>query len=353
VWDKAAQRADVVILTALRLEFDAVLAVDDGAVSGSAWEIAAGPGGLPVAFRSFVGDGGSALRVAVAVSADMGATAAVHALLPLVGDLQPRCIAMCGVCAGPRGKTGLGDVVAAERLYVHDTGKQLPDRVQQDLTTYKLRDDWKAALEALDPVAQFRDAAWFQRRPLTTEWRENRALIALRDGIAEPWKAVEPELDTAAWKRIVETLRERNLLAASGRKLTAKGEQVADDLLFAHQGALPDLSPAAAFQPFRLHVAAIGSGARVIEDESIWRFVSQAMRKTLGIDMEAAVLGELVHRLRDRKLDALVMKGVMDFANQGRDDHFKEFAARASAECLLWFLRRQPDATSFFISTSE
>ena len=36
--------------------------------------------------------------------------------------------------------------VAAQRLYYHDTGKQLPERVQQDLTTYKLRDDWKAAL---------------------------------------------------------------------------------------------------------------------------------------------------------------------------------------------------------------
>jgi nucleoside phosphorylase len=340
VWDAATQRADVVILTALRLEFDAVLAVDAGAVSGSAWEIAAGPRELPVAFRSFVGDGGAALRVAVAVSADMGATAAVHALLPLVEVLQPRCVAMCGVCAGPRGATGLGDVVAAERLYVHDTGRQLPDRVQHDLATYKLRDDWRAALEALDPVAQFRDALWFQGRPLTTEWREHRALLALRDGIAEPWHAVEPKLDTAAWKRTVDALRERKLLAASGRTLTAKGEQAAEDLLFAHHGALPDLSPAGDFQPFRLHVAAIASGARVIEDESIWRLVSQAMHKTLAIDMEAAVLGELVHRARDRRLDALVMKGVMDFAHQGRDDHFKEFAARASAECLLWFLRQ-------------
>jgi len=43
-------------------------------------------------------------------------------------------------------------VIAADRLYYHDTGKQLPDEVQQDLTTYNLRDDWKAALEGLDVV---------------------------------------------------------------------------------------------------------------------------------------------------------------------------------------------------------
>jgi nucleoside phosphorylase len=84
----------------------------------------------------------------------------------------------------------------------------------------------------------------------------------------------------------------------------------------------------------------MASGSRVIEDEAIWGFVSQAMRKTLALDMEAAVLGEIAHRQRHRRLDALVMKGVMDFADHGRDDHFKEFAARASAECLLWFLRQ-------------
>jgi hypothetical protein len=51
-WD-ATSRADVVILTAIRLEFDAVLEVDAGTVPGSVWERAAGPNGLPVAFRSF------------------------------------------------------------------------------------------------------------------------------------------------------------------------------------------------------------------------------------------------------------------------------------------------------------
>jgi hypothetical protein len=63
------------------------------------------------------------------------------------------------------------------------------------------------------------------------------------------------------------------------------------------------------------------------------------MRKTLGLEMEAAAIGELAHRQRQHNLQAIVMKGVMDFADHGRDDHFKEFAARAAAECLLWFLR--------------
>jgi tetratricopeptide (TPR) repeat protein len=165
-------------------------------------------------------------------------------------------------------------------------------------------------------------------------------LLALYDGVPKPWQSVDPtSTETNEWSRIVAALRKRRLLASSAHTLTKAGRRFVDDLLFRHRGSLPALSPDGALQPFRLHVAPIGSGARVIEDEQIWTFVSQTMRKTLGIEMEAAALGELVHRHRHHELDWVVMKGVMDFADHGRDDHFKEFAARASAECLLWFLR--------------
>ena len=339
-WAEAWRRVDVVILTALPLEYDAVLEVDAGAVAGSTWERARSPDNLPLAFRSFEVPVGRPLRVAVAVAADMGATAAIHALMPLVESLKPRCIAMCGVCAGRPGKTQLGDVVAADRVYYHDTGKQQRSRVQQDLKTYNLRDDWKLALEGMDVVGRFRKKAWFKTRPLTTEARLHRALIALRDGVAEPWNAIDPAPGGAEeWPLIVDALRERRLLAASSNALTQAGRRFVEDFLFRHRQAVPDLSTTGKTQPFRLHVAPIGSGTRVIEDDRVWGFVSQAMRKTLGIEMEAAVVGEFAHRQRRHKLDWVVMKGVMDFANHGRDDHFKPFAARASAECLLAFLR--------------
>ena len=122
------------------------------------------------------------------------------------------------------------------------------------------------------------------------------------------------------------------MLTASGRRLTKAGIRFVEDLLLRHRNELPDLSPTGTFHPFRLHVAPIGTGARVIEDEQIWTFVSQTMRKTLGIEMEAAAISEAAHRQRHRQLDWLVMKGVMDFADHGRDDHFKDYAARASAE---------------------
>jgi len=329
----------VVILTAIKLELDAVRKVDAGAVAGSSWEEASGPSGLPVMYRQFVGKDDRPLRVAVALAPDMGATAVVNTLLPLVAALRPRCVAMCGVCAGRRGKVALGDVIAADRVYYHDTGKQLPGRVEQDLTTYKLRDDWKVALDRMDPVALFGGEAWFLARPLTTEWREQRVLVNNGNGDAEPWAAVDPTMTTGEWQEILAALKERKLVAVSGRTLTAAGRRFVDELRFAQMGAPPDVSPAGPQHPLRLHVAPIGSGARVIEDEQIWMFVSEAMRKTLGIEMEAAAIGELAHRQRQHALDWVVMKGVMDFADHGRDDHFKKYAARVSAECLLWFLR--------------
>jgi nucleoside phosphorylase len=278
----AERRVDVVIMTAIRLEFDAVLKVDAGAVSGSTWEPGFSPSGLPVAYRSFAAASGRPLRVAVAVSADMGGTAVTNALLPLVERFRPRCVAMCGVCAGRRGKVRLGDVVAADRLYYHDTGKQLPDEVQQDLTTYNLYDDWKAALQAFKAADHFRGEAWLADRPLTSEWREMRALLTLRDGSPEPWRAFEPPLKDGEWQAIIAELRKRKLLAPSGRDLTDKGRRVIDDLLFDHMNQLPDLSPWGTLLPFRLHVAPIGTGARVIEDENVWTFISGRCARPSG-----------------------------------------------------------------------
>jgi nucleoside phosphorylase len=337
MWD-ANRRADVVILTAIRLEYDAAREVNACAVAGSQWEEIDGPNGLPVAFREFTVENGRPLRVALAVSPDMGATAATNTLLPLVEHLQPRCIAMCGVCAGRRGRTNLGDVVVAERLFYHDAGKRLPDDVQQDLTTYQLRDDWKVLLRGLSVSELFGNEAWLQARPLTAEWRANLALQAMLAGASEPWD-IDHTMDQGEWQTVLARLREAKLVSKKNLLPTARGRQHIHNLLDANKGSLPDLSPVGTYLPFKLHVAPMASGTQVIEDEKIWSFVSRGMRQTLALEMESAALGELAHRQRERRLDAIVMKAVMDFADHGRDDHFKHFAARASAECLIWFLR--------------
>ncbi|WNG55263.1 tetratricopeptide repeat protein [Archangium gephyra] len=337
------RRVDVVILTAITLEYQAALQVEAGAWVGSRWEQERGPNGLPVAFRTFYGKGNRGLRVAVAQAGDMGGVAATNALLPLVAAYSPRCVAMCGVCAGRPGKTSLGDVIAAERLFFHDTGKRLPEEVQQDLKTYNLRDDWKVALEHFGFASRFQDTDWWKRRPIPYEWQENWVLAKLHEGIADPSTLPECHEACSQWEKVIESLWTSGHVQDGALALTEEGRRRIGRILIKHRNRFPDISPSGSLVPFKVHVAPMGSGNQVVEDEAVWSFISEHMRKTLGLEMEAAALGALAHAQRDRKLDALVMKGVMDFANHGRDDQFKEFAARASAECLLAFLREKLD----------
>jgi tetratricopeptide (TPR) repeat protein/nucleoside phosphorylase len=335
---------DIIILTALTLEYQAVIKVDAGARSGSSWEGETFDG-LPIAFREFEGRNGLALRVAVAQPGDMGAVAALNVLAPLVQKFRPRVVAMSGVCAGKPGKTALGDVVAAERLYFHDTGKQRHDKTQQDLETCSLRKDWKIALEHFDFTARFGSEAWWQARPRPQEWQELWVLTKLLQGVVDP--SQDPECATACpqWELVIDALWKSGEVKPATRKLTAKGKRRIEAVLIKHRNQFPDLSPVGTLMPFKVHVAPMGSGSKVIEDPAIWPFVSEHMRKTLALEMEAAALGALVlaRAHLPGRLDALVMKGVMDFADHGRDDHFKEYAARASAECLIAFLRERAD----------
>ena len=335
--------AHVVILTAIPLEYQAAKKVDAGAWEGSPWEEERGPNGLRVAFRTFRGKGGQRLRVALAQAEDMGSEAATNALLPLVEAYQPRCVAMCGVCAGREGKTNLGDVVAAERLFFHDTGKRLPGRVEQDLKTYNLRGDWRQEIEHLDFRGRFRDEAWWKQRPIPYAWQADWVLAQLHQGIADPSALPECDVYCPQWEKVIEDLWETGCVKHGTLSLTDSGRERIQTLLIKHRQRFPDLSPAGEVLPFKVQVAPMGSGSQVVEDEAIWTFISESMRKTLGLEMEAAALGAVAHTQRDKKLDAVVMKGVMDFANSGRDDHFKEFAARASAECLIAFLRDHLD----------
>lgn len=347
------QRADVVIVTAIPLEYEAVLKVDHGAVPGSRWRETKQTNGVAMAYRPFTTPNGRPLLVAVAVAPDMATPALLSTLIPLVEQLEPRCIAMCGVCAGRRKKVKLGDVVAGERVYYYGTGKQTkkedePELIEQDIRTFDIRPDWKVALERMNAAEIFRGATWLEEsRPLPTEWRTKRALWAMDRGASEPWQEVDDTFEEGDWNELVEFLREQGWV--KGTELTDAGRKEAALQRFNHPGS-PDLSPHGNLLPFKLHTAPMGSGERVIEDESIWAFISRSMRKTLAIEMEAAAVGAVAHYQHQRQLSFLVMKGVMDFADSGRDDQFKKFAARASAECLLWFLRHNletPTNTGF------
>ena len=96
---KPWEMVDVLILTALQDEYDAVLQEDVDVLPGSSWERRMGPLGLEVALRTFRGQGGGTLRVAVTRIRENGGVAPAYAAAPLVRVFSPRCLAVCGVCS--------------------------------------------------------------------------------------------------------------------------------------------------------------------------------------------------------------------------------------------------------------
>jgi nucleoside phosphorylase len=331
-------RADVVILTAIELEYAAVKRVEAGLAPGGRW-IEEKHNGLPVALGVFVARNGRHLHIAVGRAPDMGRGSATTTLLPLVDALRPSCIAMCGVCAGRPGKTHLGDVVVGERLYDYDTGKWKEVGFEADPRTYSLPAPWKIAAEQFDPKARFGGEAWWQGRPVPYQWQEAWVLTMLHKGIEDPKALPECQDRCPQWPTVIESLWTSGDLKRNTGSLTKKGRDRAAGMAFKYS-QLPDLSPCGTCMPFQLHVQPIGSGSAVREDVDVWGFITPHMRKTLALEMEASALADIVRaRAHHDPIEAVVMKGVMDFANHGRDDHFKDYAARASAECLIAFLR--------------
>ncbi|WP_437718582.1 hypothetical protein WMF45_20415 [Sorangium sp. So ce448] len=121
--DIVTGRVDALIVTALQDELEAVLALGDGGRDG--WREARDPGGFPYFVRDLSNDRGEPLRVAAAWSGRMGESAAAARAQGLIEELDPGCLAMCGICAGKRGEVSLGDVIVADRVYSYDEGKRV------------------------------------------------------------------------------------------------------------------------------------------------------------------------------------------------------------------------------------
>src|SRR5262245_47769866 len=89
---------DVLIITALHDELDAVLALGDGGKPG--WTEARDLSNFPYYVRNIVNVHGEPLSIAAAWSGQMGERAAAARAQELIDHLNPHCLAMCGICAG-------------------------------------------------------------------------------------------------------------------------------------------------------------------------------------------------------------------------------------------------------------
>src|SRR5262249_37367364 len=146
---------DVLIVVALEDELDAVLAEGGGA---DEWRKLRDH----VHVRTLLNDAGQTLGVAAVWTGAMGAGGPAPRARPLVAELQPSCLAMCGICAGKRGDVALGDVIVADRIYSFDHGKLVAARDGKvapsffhDIEMYNLERSWR-----MDAAAFRRDLSW-------------------------------------------------------------------------------------------------------------------------------------------------------------------------------------------------
>ncbi|WP_438030265.1 pentapeptide repeat-containing protein [Sorangium sp. So ce233] len=338
--DILAGRVDALVVTALQDELEAVLALGEGGPDG--WREARDPAGFPYYVRELPNDRGQPLRVAAAWSGRMGESAAAARAQGLIEELDPGCLAMCGICAGKRGEVSLGDVIVADRVYSHDEGKRVAPGGAgdggffHDIETYNLERTWNmdAALfarefERATPLARERPPT----RASQAWWLRHALYASVVEGAPPPVALPERAARCPGWTERVGALEAEGVLRIGDRglELTEAGMAQVRRERVIH----PDGPPPA--RPFRVYVGPIATGKAVQEDPALFERLRPIGRKVLGVEMEAAAIGYVAERLGRR---SIIAKAVSDHGDHDKDDSFRAFACRASAEFLFAFLRR-------------
>jgi nucleoside phosphorylase len=326
-------RVDVLILTALEDELAAVLALGDD------WSERKDRGGFPYHRRQFIRDGGKRpLVVAAAWLGKMGRTVTAIRGSAFLGELDPDCVAMCGICAGMRGETELGDVIIADKLFSFDEGKLVAapgkePELHHEIKTHDLHPLW--TMNAASVKREMDLPALQKLRPPSKEaqgrWLRHAQYAHEVDGGPAPDAHTEQETACPDWTEILDEALSKRLvvLKAGALSLTDAGREEVLNERMRFRKKLPrdpDL---------RVHVGTVGTGSAVQKDPGLFPRLRRVMRSTIGVEMEGAAIGELASHFEKR---GIVVKAVSDHGDLQKDDSFRAFACRASAEVLLAFL---------------
>lgn len=333
-----ADPIDVLIITALQDELLAVLALGEGEEPG--WKETRDRSGSTYHVRPFVNARGKRFFVAAAWSGEMGAESVALRMERLVDELNPACLAMCGVCAGNSARVYLGDVIVADRVYsleeleteAAETGGPIRDVTVCDLgTTWRIdasyfsRElDWSKELIAVRPVSQGVQRSWLLHALYNHEI----------DGAPSPLSLPERRQRCPDWAEVVLGLRRAGRIKKDpgALQLTQLGlETVREERLLFPDGLPKD-------PPFRVHVGSIATVTRKIKEPGLFERLKRDVRTTLAIDMESSIVGRLAVR---QGRQAIIAKAVADYADYRTDESFDAFARRASAEFLQAFLRER------------
>jgi len=323
---------DVLLITALKEEQDAFIAAANSIGNGpgvSSWEDFDAGTATPYKLGRYIDLTGRKLNIALARPTRMGGITASIVVGTLAERLKPQCVAMCGVCAGNPGSVALGDVVIAEMVYQYDEGKRKASTFEGDHRHIQIKETWlrsaqemlASGLPSFGPASPDEAKIWLLER-----------LYADENPIQHP--ARERYFPDDTWGKSIERFLGEGVIKIKDRSLQiTPGGRAIIDRVYLLQDTPKTL-------PFEIKVGPMASGNVVVKDGVTWDNLStMGVRSAIGLEMEAAAIGSAAHRLNIPFW--IVAKGVMDHADPNKDDRYKKFAARASAEVLIKFLMDQ------------
>ena len=332
---KKDSQIDVLLITAVPDELNVVRNAEHD------WQPKEDSKGFTYYTRKVIGNRGNDFTIAVARPIDKGSDHASNIATRLVNELKPRCLAMVGICAGWREKVFLGDVIVAERVFRYDAGKLKAFRngdirkeeVFQDICTYNLNPLWvqKAQDFPTDWITTIQT-----KRPLSYSYQELWLLYAqeaFESGKGKkPLDLGERETKCPDWTEVLKRLEKKGLIeVVGGLKLTAAGKKKVAE----HRIRYPNIPPES--KKPKSCVAPMGTGSQVKEDLELFPTIEHYMRAVLAVEMEAAAIG-IVAEIEN--VDPfIIVKGVADYADPDKDDHFRTYAIEASYRFLMAFLK--------------
>jgi nucleoside phosphorylase len=251
-------------------------------------------------------------------------------------ELQPRLIAMTGICAGWESKgIHFGDVIIADRAFHAGEGKYTPGGFEPDLRTYQ-PPPW--LLQWLGDFASNKE--WFQTiqtpRPQSLRYQAEWMLCQMAKQNA-PFPATDDD-----WRRIkrsrIDYQDVREMLLHSGLitaedTLTDLAQNRLRDLRRQNHGKL---APIPDPQQPSAHYGAFASTEAVIAIENPFLEHAQRIRKVRAIELEVASLFSAAAEIG---VPAFAVKGVSDYGTPDKDDAFHAYAAEASARWMHQFLK--------------
>ncbi|GJD40348.1 hypothetical protein [Methylobacterium bullatum] len=322
---------DVLLITALKEEYDAARRAFDADGCGGEgvrdWRELDAATNLPHERGIFHRGGQALFSISIARASRMGGIATGPFAARLVEHLRPGCLVMSGVCAGNPGDVARGDVVISELAYQYDEGKREAGGFVGDHRQAAVSDHWLRAAESLQPEAL---PSYGKPSPEEARFWVLETLHAGSDPRKHP--ARSRYFGKGEWRPMINRLLADETIEVDGPSLRLRPAGEAE----VQSSLILDVDPPEQL-PFAIKVGPIASGNVVVKDGVTWEDLrAMGVRSVIGLEMEAAAIARVA--VAAKVPEWLVVKGVMDHADPNKDDRYKPFAARASAEVLRAFL---------------